>query len=303
MIVTKRVLAFDIGIKNLAWAIAEKVATNVATHQPSTNVAEKVATNVATHQPSTNVADKSGTTFNVRGWSNENLITRGTADSDSASNTCKSCKHKAVYGDFCVRHCPSLTPALRDLSGNLLKKIPSVSVLKEIATKHGADKPALKNKETVLAFLRTKFLFPKVIDKVKKIELIELHDGMRSFILKNKALFSSCSEILLENQPVLKNPVMKSVQMMLFATLRDLLEPIPLVRLVHASRKTTGVETAKGDEGYTDRKNAAEARISKGLEKGEITMACADGRDAAWFGKQAKRSDLADCLSMVMDSF
>ena len=261
----KRVCAFDIGIKNLAWAVGHK----------------------------------SGTTLTVCGWSNENLITQGTAE--SANLFCKSCKHKAVYGEFCVRHCPSLTPALRDLSGNLLKKLPSVSVLKEIATKHGADKPALKNKETVLAFLRTKFLFPKLVDKVKKVELIELHDGIRAFILKNKELFSSCSEILLENQPVLKNPVMKSVQMMLFATLRDLLEPVPLVRLVHASRKTTGVETAKGDEGYSDRKNAAEARISKGLAAGDIRMEC-HGRDAAWFGKQAKRSDLADCLSMVMDS-
>jgi hypothetical protein len=120
--------------------------------------------------------------------------------------------------------------------------------------------------------------------------------------LKNKELFSSCSEILLENQPVLKNPVMKSVQMMLFATLRDLLQPIPLVRLVHASRKTTGVETAKGDEGYADRKNAAEERISKGLAAGQIRMECGDGRDATWFGKQAKRSDLADCLSMVIDA-
>ena len=273
----KRICAFDIGIKNLAWAIAETSATSVVGGTPTTTTV-------------------------VRGWSNENLITRGTADSDTASNTCKSCKHKAVYGDFCVRHCPPLTPALRDLSGNLLKKIPSVSVLKEIATKHGADKAALKNKDTVLAFLRTKFLFPKIVDKVKKVELIELHDGIRAFITKNKALFSSCSEILLENQPVLKNPVMKSVQMMLFATLRDLLEPIPLVRLVHASRKTTGVETAKGDEGYADRKNAAEARISKGLSAGQIRMECGDGRDAAWFGKQAKRSDLADCLSMVMDA-
>ena len=264
----KRICAFDIGIKNLAWSIA----------------------------------DKTGSTISVRGWSNENLITRGTADSDTASNTCKSCKHKAVYGDFCVRHCPPLTPALRDISGNLLKKIPSVSVLKEIATGKGADKAALKNKDTVLAFLRTKFLFPKIVDKVKKVELIELHDGIREFITKNRALFSSCSEILLENQPVLKNPVMKSVQMMLFATLRDLLEPIPLVRLVHASRKTTGVDTAKGDEGYADRKNAAESRISKGLSAGQIRMECGDGRDATWFGKQAKRSDLADCLSMVMDA-
>ncbi len=87
---------------------------------------------------------------------------------------------------------------------------------------------------------------------------------------------------------------------MLFATLRDLLEPRPKVRLVHASKKTTGVDTAKGDEGYSDRKAASEGRIQTGLEKKTIVMNCG-GRDAAWFSKQAKKSDLADCLSMTMD--
>jgi len=258
------ILAFDIGIKNLAWAVAHK---------------------------------DNGIIY-VDGWANENLISGGTADSDKLKNTCKTCK--AVYGEFCVRHCPATTPALRDLSGNLLKKIPSVSVLKGIATSRGADKAALKNKETVLAFLREHYLFPNVAESVKKVDLEEIHDGMRAFVTRHQKLFSKCSQALLENQPVLKNPVMKSVQMMLFATLRDLLEPRPKVRLVHASKKTTGVDTAKGDEGYSDRKAASEGRIQSGLEKKTIVMNC-EGKDAAWFSKQTKKSDLADCLSMAMD--
>jgi hypothetical protein len=265
------ILAFDIGIKNLAWAVAHK----------------------------------EGGIVYVDGWANENLISGGTADLDKLKNTCKTCKHlgskacKAVYGEFCVRHCPVTTPALRDLSGNLLKKLPSLTVLKGIATSRGADKAALKNKETVLTFLRGKYLFPNVADSVKKVDLEEIHDGIRAFVTKHQKLFSKCSQALLENQPVLKNPVMKSVQMMLFATLRDLLEPRPKVRLVHASKKTTGVDTAKGDDGYADRKAASEGRIQTGLEKKTIVMC--DGRDATWFSKQAKKSDLADCLSMVMD--
>jgi hypothetical protein len=262
-----RVLAFDIGIKNLAWA----------------------------------VADLSGGITYVRGWSNENLITGETASSTAEKGKCQTCKNKAVYGDFCVRHCPSSTPALRDLSGNLLKKIPSVSVLKGLANKSGASKEHLKNKDTLLAFLKTRYLFPKIVEKVKKIELEDIHDGIRAFILKNKELFSTCTEILLENQPVLKNPVMKSVQMMLFATLRDLLHSskTPKVRLVHAGKKTTG--STKGDEGYGERKAVSENRISEGIEKKKILMACIDGRDSSWFSKQSKKSDLADCLSMVID--
>jgi len=136
---------------------------------------------------------------------------------------------------------------------------------------------------------------------VKKTDLEEIHDGIRAVVLKNRELFSSCTEILLENQPVLKNPIMKSVQMMLFATLRDLLEPRPKVRLVHASKKTTGVETAKGDEGYSDRKAVSEDRIQDGIVKKKIILACSDGRDGSWFSKQVKKSDLADCLSMSID--
>lgn len=264
----KRVLTFDIGIKNLAWALAEKNA-------------------------------KAEESIHIVGWANENLITHETADSSNI--LCKDCKHKATYGRYCVKHCPSIRPALRDLSGNLLKKIPSLTVLKEIAKKHGADTGNLKKKDTVLAFLDTKYTFPKVSEKVKKVSLEDLHDGIRAFVIKNKTLFSTCSEILLENQPVLKNPVMKSVQMMLFATLRDILVPIPKVLLVHASKKTTGVDTAKGDEGYSDRKHATESRIIAGFEKGVLKMACEDGRDSKWFERQSKRSDLADCLSMAMD--
>ena len=268
----KRVLAFDIGIKNLAWCCGDL-----------------------------------GGAVTVRGWANENLISGGTAEEDAAANCCEVCKKKAAYAsananaNFCVRHCPPSTPALRDLSGNLLKKIPSLAVLKALAATSTQQK--FKSKELVLTYLRTKFCFPKVSKAVKGVDLESLHDGIRKMVLANRELFASCNEILLENQPVLKNPVMKSVQMMLFATLRDLLGPTPpKVRLVHAGRKTAATPVAAGDEGYSDRKNASEARILEGLKSAKILMGCADGRGADWFGKQGKRSDLADCLSMVMDS-
>ena len=269
---TKRILAFDIGIKNLAWCCA----------------------------------DISGSKVYVKGWSNENLITGGTAETDSGANRCATCSHKAGYWHastgkgYCVRHCPPLTPALRDLSGNLLKKIPKVDVLKELARRMDAGKADLKTKTATLAFLETRLCFPKPpAKKVKGIELEEVHDGIRKVILRNVELFRSCTEILLENQPAFKNPVMKSVQMMLFASLRDLTQPAPpKVSLVHAGRKTTGA--TKGDEGYTERKGASEARVLQGLRSGKITMGIA-GRGIEWFSGQVKKSDLADCCCMVMD--
>lgn len=274
----KRVLAFDIGIKNLAWCCGDLSA----------------------------LADVSGNTT-IRGWANENLISGGNAEEDAAAGKCISCKAKATYrhGDqlFCVRHC--VKPALRDLSGNLLKKIPSLAVLKGLAALSTAEK--FKNKDSAIEYLRGKFSFPLEKSVVKKVELEDLHDGLRKVVLANRELFASCTEILLENQPAFKNPVMKSVQMMLFATLRDLLsgpgQAPPKLRLVHAGRKTAGSASAKkGDEGYSDRKNASEERITKGLASGKIILGCADRRDSSWFMKQSKRSDLADCLCMVMDS-
>lgn len=167
-----------------------------------------------------------------------------------------------------------------------------------------AAKEDLKNKNTVITFLQSRLCFPKVsATLVKKVDLETLHDGIRTVVLKNRELFASCSQILLENQPAYKNPVMKSVQMMLFATLRDLLQPeVPKLRLVHASRKTEATATAKGDEGYSERKNAAEKRVLEGFRGGKIVMGCGDGRDSSWFSEQAKKSDLADALCMAMDS-
>jgi hypothetical protein len=269
-----RVLAFDIGIKNLAWCCG----------------------------------DLSGNTCAIRGWANENLITGGTAEDTAEQNRCFTCSHKAGFWHagsqrgYCVRHCPPLTPALRDLSGSILKKIPPLAVLKGLAGKCDPTKADMKSKTTILALLEKHYCFPKPPPKkVAKLELEALHEGIRNMILRNHALFSTCNEILLENQPVYKNPVMKSIQMMLFATLRDLLrspQP-PKVRLVHAGKKTSGA--TKGDEGYAERKGASEARVIEGLRSRKIQMA--DGvRDAGWFGEQSKKSDLADCLCMVLDS-
>ena len=271
-----RCLAFDIGIKNLAWCCG----------------------------------DLSGSALTIRGWANENLITGNTAEGDADASKCFTCSKKSGFWHigtgrgYCVRHCPSLTPALRDLSGVVLKKLPKLGVLKEIAQRNGAEKKELKSKEATVSFLEKHYCFPKPpAPKATRLELEVLHEGIRSMVLRNQELFQSCDEILLENQPVYKNPVMKSIQMMLFATLRDLLRVEggmpPKLRLVHAGKKTAGA--TKGDEGYAERKGASESRIQNGLGKGAILMAC-HGGDALWFSKQAKKSDLADCCSMVLDS-
>jgi hypothetical protein len=265
-----RILAFDIGIKNLAWCCADILTSNIT----------------------------------VRGWTNENLLTGTNAEEEVEKSTCELCKKRATYQKedkiYCVQHCPALTPALRDLSGNLLRKLPAAQAVKLLAKSSGATSEQCKTKDTSILFLKGKFCFPKVSGpKVKAFDLETIHDGIKDVVNRNKELFSSCSNIYLENQPAFKNPVMKSVQMMLFATLRTILPGPPRLHLVHAGKKTVGA--TKGDEGYKDRKNASEVRIQKAFEERKVNMIC-HGGETGWFMLQKKRSDLADCLCMVMDA-
>jgi len=289
-----RVLAFDIGIKNLAWCCGDVIKGDGALLKSSVI---------------------------VKGWSNENLITGATADEDIITNQCCVCKkgstNMSSTGQFyCVRHCP--LPALRDpVTNTLIKKKPAVTLLKTLAASFKAEKTDMKTRDSLESFLQKHVCFPKVAAvAVKKVDLESIHNGLRAVVLANREVFASCDSILLENQPAFKNPVMKSVQMMLFATLRDLLldftaeKQKPTLHLVHAGRKTAGA--TKGDEGYAERKNASENRVLAGITGGNITFACiqsvgqgqgqGQARDLTWFRNQKKKSDLADCLCMVLDA-
>jgi len=221
--------------------------------------------------------------------------------SESAAN-CASCSSKATYetrgGVYCVRHCPLDRPAFRDLSGALVKKLPPAQQLKAILVAKGVQKVP-KSKGDLLKKLSELYALPILKQKKKKAvdtELTVLHDGIRRFVEKNKALFSKCSTILLENQPVLKNPTMKSVQILLFATLRDMLQPNPpTLKLVHAKVK---VAATTGDEGYADRKAGSEKRITDFLQTTKVERA------QHWrnhLANYTKKNDLTDAFCMCLD--
>ena len=122
-----------------------------------------------------------------------------------------------------------------------------------------------------------------------------LHDSIRKFVLENKELFGTANHIGLENQPVLKNPVMKTVQVLLYATLRDILQPnVPSMHLIHAGKKVQG--KAAGQAGYTDRKDASIERANKFLLQESQTLDF-----QTLFKNATKKADLADSLSMCID--
>lgn len=266
------VLAFDIGIRNLAWCILRKRT------------------------------DVSG--VEIVGWDNYDLLAGQSASAaGTPKSLCASCSAKATYetrsGIYCVRHCPLDKPAFRDSSGNLMKKLPAAKQLREILQAKGIANPP-KSKGDLLKKIGDLYSIPILKPKVKKAvetELTTIHDAIRRFILERKELFSQVQEILLENQPVLKNPTMKSVQILLFATLRDVLQPgPPKLRLVHAKKKVEGKTT--GDAGYKDRKLGSEERAKSILESSKIR------ESQHWrnhLAKYTKKNDLTDAFCMCLD--
>ena len=125
-----------------------------------------------------------------------------------------------------------------------------------------------------------------------------IHSSMQRFTDMNSSIFEKATHILLENQPAFKNPTMKSVQILLFATLRDRLPGDRYVGFVHAGKKGTVSKETKGDKGYSNRKKASEERIQTFLDTNNI-----DEKEKwlALLQTNQKKSDLCDAMCMCID--
>jgi hypothetical protein len=270
------ILAFDIGIKNLAWCCLQKQGI--------------------TPTP----------TYTVLGWDNVNLLEE-TSNLEKSDAKCLLCKVKGSYihneNAYCARHAPAGYPALQDASGKLLKSIPAASVCKQLLQSKGVAKPPVK-KDALIVELAKYYSMPVIKQKVKvgvDTNLTQIHDSLRNLVNNNSSMWKNCTTICLENQPAFKNPTMKSVQMLLFATLRDILQPSPpQIKLVHASKKVQGA--TKGDAGYAERKAGSEQRVLTFLQ-GPIPSTCTNASAMATrFNGASKKSDLADALCMCLDA-
>jgi hypothetical protein len=128
-----------------------------------------------------------------------------------------------------------------------------------------------------------------------------LHDAIRGWILRDWAKLSEVKHVYIEHQPVLKNPVMKTVQLLIFATLRERYlsaNKTVIFHFVHAGKKVKGAEV--GDAGYADRKAGGESRCRDYLSKFPIIS---DQQDwLRWWLTQPKKDDLADTLCMILDA-
>ena len=255
------VLAFDIGIKNLAFCVLRKDASSV-----------------------------------VLDLQNCNLLSSETV----AAPTCSVCSHKASYqcsaGLTCKRHVPK-THSLSEVVK------PTVKDLKEIAARVGVVAKGNRDHlfETVLTRVAVPFRAPKDPQAARQT-LEQLHDALHQFVTTWWETFRVCDRILLENQPVYKNPHMKSVQVLLFATLRERFMAqglaVPPCDLVHAKTKVVGAEA--GDAGYKDRKEGSEQRLREAFESRAVTAERPTLYED-WCSSK-KRSDMADAFCMCVDA-
>lgn len=259
----KTILAFDIGIKNLAYAVIEEGGK-------------------------------------LHALENANIMD---APESIICNTCNKLKASYISDNkhYCKRHIPTNKPLLT-IPGisEPCKKIPTMTDLRKICKEHNIKGT---KKEELIQSLEKIYAFPFSQPKQEKagaLSLSTLHDLLRRFVSERwDTIFSKCTEILLENQPAFKNPHMKSVQVLLFATLREAfyqrgISPPPF-HLVHAKLK---VEDAKsGDEGYAERKQKSEERITTLFSSGKLVNPVLEDM----WKKSKKKSDMADAMCMCMD--
>lgn len=267
------VLAFDIGVKNLAFALVSEDGT-------------------------------------VHALENISLL----PEVEPIRCQTPACPHLAKYrtpaSAHCKRHLPKTHTILAELDK---KKPPAHRRLKELIKEHGCEQ-AVKGMSSAaaLAALHTRFALPVQQPKgeiVARLSLETLHDALHVFVESRRTTFQTATHVLLENQPAFKNPHMKSVQVLLFATLREAYyrwnttsspsssspTSIPPFHLVHAKKKVD--DAPKGDAGYTERKQKSEARVRELFESQQV-------KGPAWYDawkKAKKKSDMADALCMSWD--
>lgn len=267
-------LALDIGIKHLAYCVGTKINTDI-----------------------------SGANVQINHWSMVNL----TDLNDTAKPTCSSigCKKpvkgKTPTGLVCGKHIVKGSQIFDEATGKPITKQPTIPQLQAFLRAKGLDTKGTKT--ALMARVEAVATMPLV--KKKSVmsfadNTCNLHDAIRGWIERDWLKLQDVKDVYIEHQPVLKNPVMKTVQLLIFATMRcKFMASGSDVKFhfVHAGKKVKGA--AVGDAGYKDRKAGGEARVKEYLTKFPLVSAQQDW--LRWWLTQTKKDDLADTLCMLLD--
>ena len=256
------ILAFDMGIRNLAYCLA----------------------------------DVSGTHFTIEDWNNYDLL----AGTDSQTASRCGCGGPPSWTDiseniWCKKCVKTKKTPLIGLPAETKLTLQS---LKQLANSESWAICAKPKKEDYMNILTKKYLLPYKKPKgTIKTDLVKILECIETLLDKQISSFSKATIIRIENQPVFNAPTMKSVQMILFTLLVHRLRKehkwSGSVVFVHASKKTEEAQETVDAAGgtYKARKDTAESLVLNKLSPGKWHD---------YFTSRKKRSDLADSLLMCL---
>lgn len=286
MIITRMTaihLGFDMGIRNLAYCLI----------------------------------DHNTTPWNIRAWDNVDLLEGGISAQDA--KRCSVCSGVAMYMEGTTKWCKACATGVRRKKGVVARPthpvLPCGVGLKELralALKDGMTDAKTVKKDALLLWLAGQYCMPWKPAKATTVSLSVIRKAMDSWLTTVLPTFACASLIRLENQPVMKGPTMKSVQILLFALLGHRLEKehgwVGSIEFVHAGTKTKNASaaspvadlsgasaTAIESAAYRDRKKTAEAEVTDILTKAGVEKATW----LAFFNGRSKKSDLADAFLMA----
>jgi hypothetical protein len=190
-----------------------------------------------------------------------------------------------------------------------------VKGLRPLAVADGLENAKKAKKEELVAWATARYLVPWKAAKAMDTSLTTLRKAMDTWLSAVLPTFASASLIRLENQPVMKGPTMKSVQMILFTLLGHRLEkehgwtgslefvhagtkskdsaaPVPITNVVVDAAATAAAPKDAEGAAYRNRKKTAEADAVKHLVGNPEWLRFFNGR--------SKKSDLADAFLMAL---
>ena len=267
---------FDMGIRNLAYCVIERSVES---------------------------------SWKILAWDNVDLLEGG--ESAQTAKSCHGCKGTAKWINLNdgTKWCKACATGVRVKKTATAK--PSLPVfptllsmnkmadLQTVATSRGIEVKKMKKVELV-TWVQKHYLTPWKAVKSTTVSLDIIRRSMNTWLSSVLPTMAKCSVIRLENQPAMKAPTMKSVQIMLYTLLGHRLETEHSwkgrIEFVHAGVKSRSVDYTdiSGAAGaYKARKDTAEADVAKLLRGGS------GSEWATFFAGRSKKSDLADAFLMA----
>jgi len=276
-------VGFDMGIRNLAYCVMEHNAQG----------------------------------WFVKAWDNIDLLEGGTSSQHARS--CHGCgAAKATWCDASHKWCNACATGVRRkksaTSKPFLQVLPctvSVKDLRPLAVSMEVEGAKKMGKDALVAWATGRWLMPWKAAKTKDAGLADILLAMDTWLTSVLPTFATSSLIRLENQPVMKGPTMKSVQMILFTLLSHRLRVeyswTGSIEFVHAGTKSRGVvaPVAVDVSGAVVSDTAAEGAAYRARKKDatdEVIKYLTTKGDTVWldyFKGKTKKSDLADAFLMA----